>query len=392
MDLRGHPLYGWLSALRRDLHAHPELAFQEHRTTRRIQEELGRLGISSATPPGMETGVVALVPGASPGPVLALRADIDALPVEEKTDAPYRSTVPGVMHACGHDAHAAILLGVARTLVEGGVIEELAGTVKLIFQPAEEAVSGARAMIQAGVLADPPVDRILACHVWPDAPVGTAACYRGVSHAAADRFAVEIRGKGAHGAYPHKAIDPVLAGAHFVTAIQSVVSRNVAPTESAVVTVGRFRAGTAANVIPETALIEGTVRSFTPEVRRLIRRRLEELCRGTEAGFGVQAGLRYTEGVPPCINDPATAEILFRAASGVLGGGKVRWLGPQPGAEDFALFTREVPGALIRLGCTSPGTGSSNPLHSPLFDLDEAVLPAGVEILSRAAQSFLARP
>jgi len=389
MDFQRHPLYSWLSELRRDLHRHPEPPCEETRTTGVIKGLLEEWGLEIRTPPELRTGVVALLPGGEPGPVLGLRADIDALHLEELNQVPYRSANAGVMHACGHDAHTTIMLGVARNLVESGLAGRLKGSVKFLFQPAEEKVAGARAMIAAGALEDPPLDRVLACHMWPQLRVGQAGFYRGVSHAAADRFAIHIQGRGAHGASPHLACDPVLAGAHLVTALQSVISRDLDPTDSGVVSVGIFQAGSAANVIPDSARIEGTVRSFKDEVRELIKRRIGELAHGLEAGFGVNCDYRFKDGVPPCRNDETVSRDLYRASARVLEEKDLFWLEPKTGAEDFALFTQRVSGAIMRLGCSNPERGITHPLHSPHFDIDEAVLPIGVEVFTQAVLDYL---
>ncbi len=389
MNFKKHRLSDWLSEVRRDLHMNPETAFEEIRTTGRIKEILTGLGVPLVQLEAPPTGAVGLVECLPGDKVLALRADIDALPMEELNQVDYVSRRPGCMHACGHDAHTTIMLGVARELMETGLRKELKGTVKFIFQPAEEGVSGARVMINHGVLQNPRVDRIVAGHMWPELKAGQVGIYRQVSHASTDRFALTITGKGAHGAKPHHGLDPILAGAHFVTAVHSVVSRNLDPVQTAVVTVGQFTSGTAANVIPASAHLQGTVRAFSEEVRQTIMRRLKELALGLEAGFGVRAELVYSDGVPACVNDPEVSQTLHDASVKVLGEKNVFWLAPQTGGEDFALYVQQCPGSIMRFGCANPDKGIDNPLHSPYFDLDEEVLAVGVEVFKQAMLDYL---
>jgi amidohydrolase len=379
----------WLAETRRDLHMHPELAWEEHRTTSRIMEILTGLGVEVRALDGT-TGAVGVLRGGSAGPTLGLRADIDALPLQELNDVPYRSREDGKMHACGHDAHTAIMLGVARLLVESGAARGLRGNVKFLFQPAEERVNGAREMIAKGVLEDPHVDRVMAGHMVPDMAVGTVGVFRAQSHASADRFTLRIVGKGSHGGRPHEGVDPIVAGAHFVTAVQSVVGRNVNPTAPAVVTVGKFVAGTVGNVIPEAADLEGTIRALTPEVRGQLMGRLRELVAGMERSFLVRGHLAFHEGVPACFNDESVSLFLGEVAAELLGPDSVHHLAPSMGAEDFALFTEARPGAIVRLGCAPPDGVPSAPLHSPHFDIDEGVLMVGVRLFSEAARRYLA--
>jgi amidohydrolase len=385
-----HPLYPWLVEVRRDFHRHPEVGFKEIRTSAKIREVLQDLGARFQELPGVETGVTAIFEGQSGGKMLALRADIDALPMAQLNEVPYKSTSPGVMHACGHDCHAAVMLGVARQVVESGLLKRLRGGLKFIFQPAEEIVSGARRMIEAGVLEHPRVDRILALHVNTDLPVGQVGLYRGVSHAHTDSFRLTIVGKGVHGARPHDGIDPIVAGAHFVSALQSIVGRNVDPLDSAVISVGQFQAGTAPNIIPNEALLTGTVRTFKTEVRDLVMGRLQALAESLGGAFQVKADYRFLPGVPSTINDEAVAADLHAAAVGVLGPENVTYLRPKMGGEDFGLFTQQVPGAFMRLGCANAERGITHKGHSPYFDVDERALPIGVEIMAAAIRTYLA--
>ena len=372
MDYSEKGLIDWLVATRRDLHMHPELSHEEVETTARIKEILQGLDIDVHDLSGL-TGAVGIIRGKGGGNTIALRADIDALPIQELNEVAYRSQHDGIMHACGHDVHTTIMLGVAKYLRESGISKKLKGNVKLLFQPAEEKGTGAREMIARGVLENPRVDRIFACHVSPDLPVGTIGINPTQSHASADWFTLSIKGKGAHGARPSEGIDPIVAGAYFITAIQTIISRNVPPTDTAVITVGAFAAGKAANVIPEHARLEGTIRAFRTDIRDQVIERLHEIIHGIERSFGVS-----------CV-----FEFLYDIASHILGPDNVRRLAPVTGSEDFALFAVERPSALIRLGCGNAEKGLVAPLHSPRFDVDEEVLVIGVRVFVEAIQRSL---
>ncbi len=389
MNPEQHPLYSWLVETRRDFHRHPELGWKEFRTTARIKEILTGLGARFQDLAGLETGAVAVFEG-RPGPkTLALRADIDALPMDELNDVPYKSTLPGVMHSCGHDCHATVMLGVAKHVVESGLLSKITGRIKFLFQPAEEVVDGARRMIDAGVLENPKVDRILALHMNTDLSVGQVGLYKGVSHAHADAFEMVIQGKGVHGAHPHDGIDPIVAGAHFVTALQSIVGRNVDPLDAAVISVGQFTAGTAPNIIPDQALLRGTVRTFKFEVRALVRERMQEMAESLQKSFRVAVDYRFIPGVPSTINDEAVAAELYAAPASVRRAENVSYLNPKMGWEDFGLFTQIVPGAFMRLGCANKARGITAKGHSPHFDVDETSLPIGVEVMTEAIRAYL---
>jgi amidohydrolase len=381
-------LFEWIRDVRRDLHAHPELAFKEFRTTERIREILTGLGWE-ARPVSGSTGVVGLFHGCRHGPVIALRADIDALPITELNEVPYRSKNEGVMHACGHEANTAIMLGLARKIVDTDLMSRARGAVKLIFQPAEERLEGAKVLIEKGVLEDPPVDLIVAGHMSPDLPAGRAGVFKRMGYASSDRFALDIQGWGGHGARPEECIDPVVAGAHFVTQVQTIVSRNIKPTESAVVTVGRFSAGDAANVIPETACLEGNIRALSQDVRSTIIRRLEELAASLQSAFGVTSKFTLYPGAPVLLNDPKVAALLLRASQTVLGPKNASYLPPIMASDDFAFFTEQRPGAIMRLGCSNPEKGITHKLHSPRFDIDEDVLEIGTNIFFEAVSRCL---
>ncbi len=375
----------FLVEVRRDLHQHPELAFEEHRTSQVITRHLDRFNISYRS--GVAgTGVIGLIEGQKPGPTLLLRADMDALPIHEETDLPYASVYPGKMHACGHDAHTAILLGVAALLNKKR--EALAGKVKLMFQPAEEGPGGALPMIQEGLLEEPSVDAAVALHVWSTLPLGQVRSAYGAMMACADRFVIKVRGEGGHAALPHNCVDPVLAAAHLICALQSLVSRNVDPKESLVLSVTSVQGGTAHNIIPPEVELKGTVRALDEQVRSLARKRLEELVVQVPKAFGASGSLDYMEGYPVLYNDPAVVDMVREASAEILGDvgcfGEYRCLG----GEDMAYVLREVPGCLFFVGAGNPAKGCCYGHHHPKFAIDEDVLPIGVELLLRVVDLF----
>jgi amidohydrolase len=388
VDRSEQGLREWLVATRREFHMHPELSHEEVETTGRIKEILRGLNIEVHDLQGL-TGLVGLIRGKGQGKTIALRADIDALPIQELNEVAYKSQRDGTMHACGHDVHTTIMLGVAKHLQESGISKKLKGNVKLLFQPAEEKGTGAREMIARGVLENPKVDKIFACHVSPDLPVGTIGINPTQSHASADWFTLNIKGKGAHGARPSEGIDPIVAGAYFLTAVQSIISRNIPPTDTAVITVGRFAAGSAPNVIPEEARLEGTIRAFRDDIRNQVIERLHEIIHGIEGSFRVSCSFDFHEGMPACINDEHVSGFLHDVASHTLGSEKVKYIPPVTGSEDFALFALERPSAIIRLGCGNEEKGVVAPLHSPHFDVDEEVLAIGVHLFVEAIRRAL---
>ncbi len=381
-------LQKWLVDTRRDFHMHPEISLKEKRTTLKIIEILTDLKIDAQPFPDM-TGAVGLIKGKNKGPTIALRADIDALPVQELCDVAYKSQSPGVMHACGHDANTTIMLGVARTLMESGRHNALKGNAKFLFQPAEERGAGAKAMIERDVLESPRVDRIIAGHMSPDLPAGNVGIFRGLGYASADRFDLLITGKGAHGARPEEGNDPIVAGAQFVNSIQSIVARNIKPTEAAVITVGKFHSGEAENVIPETAHLAGSIRALSDDIRAQVHRRLTEIATGLEKTFNVNCKFQILPGVPTLENDIGVAEFLYEISQSILGAENVQYLPPIMGSEDFSYFTLQRPSAIIRLGCSNPEKGLTARLHSPHFDIDEKVLGVGVAVFSEAVIRFL---
>lgn len=372
--------------VRRDLHAHPELAFEEHRTSELVARKLRDLGLEVRTGVG-KTGVVATVQGAKPGKTVMLRADMDALPIQEENETPYRSTVPGKMHACGHDCHTSILLGVARQLVRGR--GELAGRVKLCFQPAEENGGGAVAMIADGVLDDPKPDATFGVHVWQDLDLGTVGVTPGPFMAAVDEFTVTVRGVGAHGAMPHTGVDPVLCLSHIVTALQSIASREVDPLAEVVVSVTQVRAGTAFNIIPETAWMNGTTRTFDDAVWEALPGRFERIVNGIAAAHGCKAEIDYKRHNRPTVNDAAMAALAHAAAAEVVGADHVRRDVRTMGGEDFSAFLNRVPGCFIAVGSRNVARGLKHDHHHPRFDVDEACLAISAEILLRLTRRFL---
>jgi len=383
-------------AWRRDFHQHPELGMQEVRTARIVAEHLRSLGMEVRT--GVAgTGVVGILKGGRPGRVVALRADMDALPVTEQVDLPFRSVQKatwngqetGVMHACGHDTHVAMLMGAATVLAR--MRAELPGTVKFIFQPAEEGPGGAEPMIAAGVLRDPQVDAIFGLHVFPYT-TGHVVYRAGPLMASADEFTIEITGKQTHGAVPWGGVDPVLIGAQIVTSLQSIVSRNVNIAKApAVVTVGKFAAGNRSNIIPDRAELVGTVRAFDEEERVRIRERITAIATQYAQAAGGSAKVTWGLGYPVTVNDPALTGRMVPALQRVAGPDKVS-VGPLTGtSEDFSYFQKQVPGMFVFLGVTPPGqeaTAAQN--HSPLFYADETALPVGVRVLANLAVEYLA--
>lgn len=379
---------------RRHLHEHPELGMQEHGTAKFVIERLQALGVEDIRTGISETGVTGLIRGTGTGPgkdrVVLVRADMDALPIQEENDVEYKSQTDGVMHACGHDAHTSILLGVTRMLMDRR--DTFEGTVKVLFQPSEETgPGGAKWMIEQGVLEDPKVDACFGLHVWQNEPVGDVLVGDGPVMAASDRFTVTIQGKGGHGAMPHGCVDPIIVGMEIVNALQTLVSREVDPTESAVVTVGSFHSGHAPNVIPDTAEITGTVRSFKPEVRDLLERRIVELAEGVGKAMRADVTASYRRGVPATINDPEMAAIARQAAIEVVGEDHVRAQIPTMGGEDFSFFGENTPACYFFVGTNNEERGLVWGHHHPRFDIDEGALGIGIETMVRTLTGYLAR-
>lgn len=374
-----------LMETRRDLHRHPELAFEEIRTAAIVAERLRTLGVPVTEGVG-RTGVVATLEGALPGPTLLLRAEMDALPLDELTDVPFASARPGVMHACGHDGHTAILLEVAEALASRRA--SLPGRVRLVFQPAEEIGAGAEAMVAAGALGDPPPDAALALHLHAHIPAGTIGICRGAAAAHVSEFEVTVRGRGGHGAFPHTAVDAVLAGAEIVTSLQTIVPREVSALERAVLSVCEFHAGTAFNIIPEIARLGGTIRSANPQVHELLVRRTEEMVRAVAGAFRCEVDLRHRRMMPPVMNDEAMSELVGLVATQA-GAGDVVAADPVMAGDDLALFFERVPGCYLFVGAAHTDGRRQTPHHSPHWDIDEGALELGANVLLAASERFL---
>jgi len=381
-----------LIALRRDFHQHPERGFEETRTAAHVADWLrGCPGFAVRTGVA-QTGVVADLAGeAGDGPTVLLRADMDALRVQEENhDLPYRSQHDGVMHACGHDAHTAILLGVARVL--SGARAKLRGRVRLIFQPAEEGPGGAEPMIAEGVLRDPRPDAAFGLHVWSKMPVGYAGLRAGPMMAYTDELEIELLGRAGHGAYPHEGIDPIHAAAQLITALQSIVSRSVNPVERAVLTIGKIRGGSVMNAIAERTHLHGTQRTFLPEVRELCMRRVKEIGAGIDRAFGTETTVTYHPRYPALVNDEQMTALGWEVIEEVLGAGHVDRRMLSMGGEDMGFYLREIPGCFFFLGAGNPAQGCSAAHHSPQFNIDEDVLLLGAELLLRLTERFVGAP
>ena len=367
--------------LRRDIHREPELGFDTEKTAEKVLAALEGLPLDIETGVA-QNGIVATLEGEADGPTVALRADMDALPIEEDTGLPFASEMEGRMHACGHDGHTSMLVGAAHAL--SGMRDRLGGTVKFVFQPAEEGGGGGKVMVDEGVAEG--VSSIFALHLWPGLPFGKVATKAGPIMAAADAFEMEVRGSGGHGAMPHLAADAVVIAAQVVTALQTIVSREVDPVEPAVLTVGEIGAGTAFNIIPEKARIGGTVRTLDPDLRKLMPKRIEELAQGVAKGMRGDADLDYTFSYPVTVNDEDAASRALSVAEDLFGGESVLELpNPSMGGEDFAYFLEEIPGAFIWLGVGEDVSG----LHTPRFAFDEEILLRGSALLTALALSAL---
>jgi len=376
----------WLVEIRRTIHMHPELGFEEVETSKLVSEWLERFGLQVKR--GIaKTGVVGLLQGSEPGRTVAIRADMDALPLDEANQVPYVSKVKGKMHACGHDAHVAILLGVAKYF--SSIKDQLKGNIKWIFQPAEEGGGGGKVMVEEGVLEGPKVDAIFGTHVFPLLPVGKVGIYEREGLAAADRVKIKIIGKGGHGAMPHLCKDPILAAGHVITQLHSIVSRNINPLDSAVITIGKISGGTAINIIPDEVEMLVTVRSLSPQVREELNRRMEEVVQGVARSFEMDYRYEFEYGYPVLMNDPEMSKLVTSACSKGIGKENVEVLRPSMGAEDFAYYLEKIPGSFFRLGIRNEKRGIIHPYHSSLFDIDEEVLPFGVEMFVRIIDQYL---
>jgi amidohydrolase len=382
-------LTGWhaeLTAFRRDLHAHPELGFEERRTAQRVVAALRAAGVDEIHEGIGKTGVVGVVHGASRSSarMIGLRADMDALPMAEDNDFAWRSCTRGLMHGCGHDGHTTMLVGAARYLAE---TRRFDGSAVLIFQPGEEGFAGAKAMIDDGLFERFPVEAVYAMHNWPSLQPGHVGVNPGPMMAAADRIEIVVHGKGGHGAHPYMAVDPVLVAAHIITAAQSIVARNVNPVDSAVISLCAMQAGDvgAFSVIPREARLVGTVRTFRPAVQDMVEERLARLVDSVAVAFGATASLHYTRTYPATINNPEHAEFAAGVAAGLVGEDKVtRELPPSMGAEDFSFMLQVKPGAYLRLG-----QGGGAFLHNPRYDFNDDVLPLGAALMAGLVERAL---
>lgn len=399
---RGHPNIAWsahvdselerqMRTWRRHLHAHPELGFEEHETTKYIVQLLDEWRIPHEQP--LKTGVVACVHGATPGPIVALRCDIDALPIQEENTFDFASGVPVRMHACGHDAHTAILLGAAKALAE--LRDEIRGEVRLLFQPAEELVSGgAQKFVDAGVLEG--VEALVGLHVQSEIEVGAISLLGGPIMASDDQFAIEIAGSGGHGAHPHRTVDALRIAAGLVGELQTLISRQIDPLEPAVLTVGTLHAGTGYNIIAGRAEMSGTVRTFSGTVRNQLEEKITSLASTYARAHGAEAVVRYTRGSPAVINHPELVDFLRPAAAAVVGTSQVLQHPPKMGGEDFAYYCKVVPSAFVQIGARNPEVGANFPHHHPRFTIDERCLVIGLkfylETLERSSSSRGALP
>jgi hippurate hydrolase len=378
-------LHSDITAWRRDIHAHPELLYDVHRTAATVADKLKGFGCDEVVSGIGRTGVVGVIRGGKAGAggrVIALRADMDALPIEEANDVPYKSTVPGKMHACGHDGHTAMLLGAARYLAE---TRNFAGTAVVIFQPAEEGGAGGKAMVQDGLMDRFRIEEVYGMHNYPGLPVGQFALRPGPLMAAADRLTIEIEGRGGHAARPHFSIDTVLVGAQIINQIQSIVARNVDPLHAAVISICMFQAGTTDNVIPQTALLRGTARSLSPQVRDLLEKRLHEVVEGTARLYGASAKLTYKRDYPVTRNHEREAAFAAQVAAEVVGRERVDdQVAPVMGAEDFSFMLEARPGAFIFVG-----NGDSAGLHHPSYDFNDEVIPIGTSYWVRLVETAL---
>ncbi len=377
-----------LIATRRDLHMHPELGLEEFRTSGIVAERLRALGYEDVRTGIAVTGVKAVLRGGGPGKTLLLRADMDALPIAEENAVEYRSQNAGMMHACGHDAHTAMLLAAARVLMSRR--EELAGTLVLCFQPAEEGRGGARRMVAEGVLDDPTVDAALGLHVMQELPLGTIVAYPGPAMAAADSFHITIRGKGGHAAMPHTTVDALMVAATIVTNLQTLVSREVDPLAPAVVTTAFLHAGgTARNIIADTASFAGSVRWFDRRTGDFLAERIPAIITGVAGWMRAAAEVEYTRGVPPTVNDAGIAALVREVAAGVEGVTEAIPGSPIMGSEDFSEFGQRVPSAFFFVGTRDEASGKVWGHHHPKFDIDERALALGVEVMAESALRWL---
>jgi len=371
---------------RRDFHQYPELSLEEHRTAKIVADLLDEFGLDVATGVG-QTGVVGLLEGHCPGRTLLLRADMDALPIQEENDLPYRSRKPGVMHACGHDGHTAILLGLAKFFSRHK--QTLPGRIKFVFQPGEEGFNGAEAMIQDGVLKNPDVDVALALHLISVIPTGMVGLRSGPMMASADSFRIRITGQGGHGAMPEGGVDAILMSAHAITALQSLISREVSPSTPLVVHVGTIQGGQAFNIIAENVEMTGTVRTLDAALQKTIPGRMDRILKGMVESFRGTYEFDYQSGCPTVVNDPALTHLVERVAGQVLGQDQVFEIPAIMGSDDMAFFLDKVPGCYFCLGTGNPAKGTDHSHHHNRFNIDEDSLAIGAEVMAHSALTYL---
>lgn len=379
-------LFEYTQSMRRDFHRHPELGFKEFRTAGIVAGELQKLGLEVSTGVA-KTGVVAMLEGAKPGKVVMLRFDMDALPIMEANQTDYTSQNPGVMHACGHDGHTAVGLTVARLLVQHR--SELCGSVKLVFQPAEEGQGGAQSMVAEGVLENPKVDACFGAHLWNEQPVGWMAVAEGPLMAGSEIFTIKLTGSGGHGALPNRTVDPIQAAAQIVTALQTIVSRNVSPFQSAVVSVTMVKAGDAFNIIPQTAELNGTIRTFEKEVRSLVLARFTQVVEGIAAAMGCEVEITLKRLTPAVVNNPALAHRATQLAHTLQPDLDIKTEYRSMVSEDMAYFMDIIPGLFIFVGSANAEKGLNFSHHHPRFDIDEKSLVTTVAMLTAAALDYL---
>ena len=372
---------------RRDFHRNPELAFQEHRTAGVVAERLDSLGWNVRTGVG-ETGVLGQLEGSGGGPTVLIRVDMDGLPVQEPMDRPYSSQVEGLMHACGHDGHMAVGLAVADLLSQRR--NHLKGNVKLAFQPAEEIASGAQKMIDDGAMRNPKVDRTLSFHLWSGLPVGQVTAQPGPIFSSADGIRLTIKGKGGHGGMPHLSVDPILISAHVITALQTILSREIAPTQTGVLGFGTIQGGTAFNVVSDKVELAGTIRTLDDSVRDYILRRVEEISSQVAQAMRGACEFTHVVGVPPVVNDEEVSKLVTDVAQTVVGPENVVTITPLQLGEDVTLFLRQAPGCFFLVGCGNAAKGITASHHSAEFDIDEDSLPIAAQIMTEATLRYVA--
>ena len=375
-----------LIATRRDFHRHPELSFQERRTGEIVANRLDELGWKVKRGVA-ETGVVGLLEGSGPGKTVMVRVDIDALPIQEPKDRPYSSMADGVMHACGHDGHTAVGMAVAELLSR--YKDSIKGQIKLVFQPAEEIMSGAIKMIEEGVMKNPDVDRVLSFHLWSGLPVGQVVSQAGPIFSSADEIRITARGRGGHGGMPHLAVDPIIIASHIITSLQTILSREIAPTQTAVLGFGTIHGGTAFNVVSDQVELSGTVRTLDDSVREFVLRRTEEIASAVAKGLRGEAQFQHVRGAPAVVNDESVARLVAEVATPIVGEDNVVSIPPPQVGDDATFFLREAPGCYFLVGCANSQRGITASHHNAQFDIDEDSLPLATRILTEATLRYV---